>query len=180
MLHKAIAKKKEYSRTIFLYNKAKQEDWERYRVELYKRITRVGAVKKWLIDKNPIVEDEMKAYSKKKIHETRATRDGKKRLRLDKLIIELDRWVRKGKRKIERDMTKEDRKDFGLFRENIRKKFQIKIENIGKKWEDKNIEDLSDGSLVRTLTEKRGIDRMEASWVQVGLDKEEILDTGYV
>ncbi|CAG8794546.1 24618_t:CDS:2 [Gigaspora margarita] len=27
-------------------------------IELYKRITRVGAVKKWLINKNPIVEDE--------------------------------------------------------------------------------------------------------------------------
>src|SRR5260363_107885 len=40
-------------------------------------------------------------------------------------------------------MTEEDRKDFGLFKENIRKKFQIEIENIGEKWEDKDIEDLS-------------------------------------
>ncbi|CAG8857066.1 23436_t:CDS:2, partial [Gigaspora margarita] len=47
------------------------------------------------------------------------TRDGKKRPRLDKLIVELGS-----------DMTEEDRKDFGLFRENIRKKFQIEIENI--------------------------------------------------
>ncbi|CAG8824155.1 43407_t:CDS:2, partial [Gigaspora margarita] len=37
-----------------------------------------------------------------------------------------------------------------------------------------------DGSLVRTSTEKGGMDRMGASWVQIGLDKKEILDTGYV
>ncbi|CAG8766075.1 26663_t:CDS:2, partial [Gigaspora margarita] len=248
-----------------------------------------------------ILETAMKYISKKKICKTRVTRDGKKRPRLDKLIIELGRWVRKGKRKIGRDMTEEDRKDFGLFRKNIRKKFQIEIENIDRKWEDKNIEDLSDriekeklkqiewcierrcrmidreqgkmlasllekpfnhvvvdkllenqnntrvltcesekvkektkeffqkqfrrrcfdsdalreewvqvyaplekknlmirkykknrlenrenlvfymdGSLVRTSTEKGEMVRMKASWVQVGLDKEKILDTGYV
>ncbi|CAG8772108.1 34379_t:CDS:2, partial [Gigaspora margarita] len=113
-----------------------------------------------------------------------------------------------GKRKIGSDMTEEDRKDFGLFRENIRKKFQIEIENIGGKWEDKDIENLSgcleleelmirkykknrlenrenlvfymDGFLVRTSAKKGEIDKMVASWVQVGLDKEKILDTGYV
>ncbi|CAG8487462.1 4127_t:CDS:2 [Gigaspora margarita] len=37
-----------------------------------------------------------------------------------------------------------------------------------------------DGSLVRTLAEKGGIDKIGASWVQVGLDKEEILNTDYV
>ncbi|CAG8735989.1 44818_t:CDS:1, partial [Gigaspora margarita] len=42
------------------------------------------------------------------------------------------------------EMTEEDRKDFGLFRKNIRKKFQIEIENIGEKWENKDIEDLSE------------------------------------
>ncbi|CAG8853181.1 35071_t:CDS:2, partial [Gigaspora margarita] len=30
-----------------------------------------------------------------------------------------------------------------------------------------------------TSTEKEKIDRMGASWVQVGLNKEKILDTGY-
>ncbi|CAG8836852.1 28723_t:CDS:2, partial [Gigaspora margarita] len=79
--------------------------------ELYKRITRAEAVKKWLIDNNPMVEEEMKGaldliwealeksilktamkhMPKKKICKTKATRDGKKRPRLDKLIVELDR-----------------------------------------------------------------------------------------
>ncbi|CAG8762082.1 45675_t:CDS:2, partial [Gigaspora margarita] len=117
---------------------AEQKDWERYRVELYKRITRVGKA----LEKG-ILETAMKHILKKKICKTKVARDGKKRPRLDKLIIELGRWVRKGKRKIGKDMTKEDKKNFGLFRKNIRKKFQIKIENISEKWEDKNIEDLS-------------------------------------
>ncbi|CAG8843533.1 33361_t:CDS:2, partial [Gigaspora margarita] len=78
-----------------------------------------------------ILKTAMKHILKKKICKTRVARDGKKRPRLDKLIIELGRWVRKGKRKIGRKMTEEDRKDFGLFRENIKKKFQIEIENIG-------------------------------------------------
>ncbi|CAG8842430.1 18325_t:CDS:2, partial [Gigaspora margarita] len=90
-----------------------------------------------------ILETAMKHILKKKIYKTRVARDGKKRPRLDKSIIELGRWVRKGKRKIGRDMTEEDRKNFGLFRKNIRKKFQIEIENIDGKWEDKDIEDLS-------------------------------------
>src|SRR5260363_218461 len=97
----------------------------------------------WEALKKGILETAMKHILKKKICKTRVARDGKKRPRLDKLIIELGRWVRKGKRKIGRDMTEEDRKDFGLFKENIRKKFQIEIENIGEKWEDKDIEDLS-------------------------------------
>ncbi|CAG8839007.1 30000_t:CDS:1, partial [Gigaspora margarita] len=37
-----------------------------------------------------------------------------------------------------------------------------------------------DGFLVRTSIEKERMDRMEASWVQIGLDKKKILDTGYV
>ncbi|CAG8809841.1 21317_t:CDS:2 [Gigaspora margarita] len=83
-----------------------------------------------------MVEDEMEAMKhilKKKLYKTRVTRDSKKSPRLDKLIVELGRWVRKGKRKIGSNITEEDRKDFGLFRENIRKKFQIEIENIGRK-----------------------------------------------
>ncbi|CAG8789619.1 46269_t:CDS:2, partial [Gigaspora margarita] len=132
-------------------------------VKLNKRITKAGVVKKWLIDNNPMVEDKtesalnsiwealekgilkttIKHILKKKIYKTRAAKDGKKRPRLDKLIVELDRLVRKGKRKIGSDMTKEDRKNVGLFRENIRKKFQIEIENIDGKWEDKDIKDLS-------------------------------------
>ncbi|CAG8689482.1 36860_t:CDS:2, partial [Gigaspora margarita] len=137
---------------------AKEEE-----VELYKRITRVGAVKKWLIDKNLMVEDKtegaldsiwealekgiletaIKHIPKKKICKTRVARDGKKGPRLDKLIIELGR-----------DMTKEDRKDFGLFRKNIKKKFQIEIENIGRKWEDKDIENLKQGRMLASLLEK--------------------------
>ncbi|CAG8510923.1 11783_t:CDS:2 [Gigaspora margarita] len=73
--------------------------------------------------KKGILETAMKHIPKKKICKTRVARDGKKRPRLDKLIIELGRWIRKDKRKIGRDMTEEDRKNFGLFRENIRKKF---------------------------------------------------------
>ncbi|CAG8660809.1 18056_t:CDS:2 [Gigaspora margarita] len=86
----------------------------------------------WEVLEKGILETAMKHILKKKICKTRVTRDGKKRPRLDKLIIELGR-----------DTTEEDRKDFGLFRENIKKKFQIEIENIGRKWEDKDIEDLS-------------------------------------
>ncbi|CAG8676520.1 41865_t:CDS:2, partial [Gigaspora margarita] len=94
----------------------RQSCYDTYRTlnpqKLYKRITRVGTVKKWLIDKNLMVEDEkevaldsiwealekgiletaMKHIPKKKICKTRVTRDSKKRPRLDKLIIELDRW----------------------------------------------------------------------------------------
>ncbi|CAG8831948.1 21121_t:CDS:2, partial [Gigaspora margarita] len=108
----------------------------------------------WEALEKGILETAMKHISKKKICKTRVARDGKKRPRLDKLIIELGRWVRKGKRKIERDMTEEDRKDFGLFRENIRKKFQIEIKNIDRKWEDKNIENLKQGRILASLLEK--------------------------
>ncbi|CAG8678318.1 36705_t:CDS:2, partial [Gigaspora margarita] len=37
-----------------------------------------------------------------------------------------------------------------------------------------------DGFLVRTPKERGRIDRMGASWVQIDLDKEKILDLGYV
>ncbi|CAG8857140.1 12297_t:CDS:2, partial [Gigaspora margarita] len=43
------------------------------------------------------------------------TRDGKKKSRLDKLIVELGKWVRKGKKKIESDITEEDRKFLGYL-----------------------------------------------------------------
>ncbi|CAG8689589.1 9661_t:CDS:2 [Gigaspora margarita] len=63
-----------------------------------------------------------RAHSEKKISKTGVARDGKKRSKLDKLIVELGRWVKKDKRKINSDITKENRKDFRLFRENIKKK----------------------------------------------------------
>ncbi|CAG8584794.1 17356_t:CDS:2 [Gigaspora margarita] len=112
-----------------------RENREEARIKQLKRVTK---------DKNLMVEEEMEG-ALDSIWEA---------LEKDKLIIELGRWVRKGKRKIGRDMTKEDRKDFGLFRENIRKKFQIEIENIGRKWKDKEIEDLKQGRMLASLLEK--------------------------
>ncbi|CAG8722814.1 17060_t:CDS:2 [Gigaspora margarita] len=50
-------------------------------------------------------------------------------------------------------MTEEDKKNFGLFRENIRKMFQIEIENIDGKWEDKDMEDLT-RRMIASLLEK--------------------------
>ncbi|CAG8795873.1 34080_t:CDS:2, partial [Gigaspora margarita] len=152
-----------------------------------------------LIDKNPIVEDKiegaldsiwealekdiletaMKHIPKKKICKTKVTRDGKKRPRLDKLIIELGRWkkVPDRDRKHRQKMGKQGHK--GLERLEleelmIRKYKKNRLENR------ENLVFYTDSSLVRTSTEKRGMDRMGASWVQVGLDKEEILNTGYV
>src|SRR5260364_356283 len=56
----------------------------------------------------------------------------------------------------------------------IRKYKKNRLENR------ENLVFYTDGSLVRTVTEKGERVRMGASWVQVGLDKKEILDTGYV
>ncbi|CAG8488446.1 11622_t:CDS:2 [Gigaspora margarita] len=78
----------------------------------------------WEALEKGILEIVMKHILKKKICKTRVVRDSKKRPSLDKLIVELGRWVRKGKRKIGSDMTEEDRKDFGLFRENIEKRYR--------------------------------------------------------
>ncbi|CAG8653546.1 1247_t:CDS:2 [Gigaspora margarita] len=170
--------------------------------------------------------------------------------RLDKLIVELDRWIRKGKKRIGSDITEEDKKDFGLFRENIKQERMIasllekpfnyavvnkllenqnntrvltcdpeKVKEKTKEFFQKQfrrrcfnsdaleeewarvyaplervqekcleLEELMirkykknrlenrenlvfymDGFLVKTLTEKGGIDRMEASWVQVDI-----------
>ncbi|CAG8802064.1 27782_t:CDS:2, partial [Gigaspora margarita] len=80
----------------------------------------------WEVLEKSILEIVMKHILKKKIYKTKAARDGKKRPKLDKLIVELD------------------------------------------------------GSLVRTSTKKGRINRMGASWVQVGLDKEKILDADYM
>ncbi|CAG8816755.1 45749_t:CDS:2, partial [Gigaspora margarita] len=66
-----------------------------------------------------ILKTAMKHILKKKICKTRATRDGKKRPRLNKLIVKLDRW------------------------KEYQKKFQIEIKNINRKWENKDIEDLT-------------------------------------
>ncbi|CAG8665228.1 5628_t:CDS:2 [Gigaspora margarita] len=49
----------------------------------------------------------MKHISKKKICKTITARDSKKRPRLDKLIVELDRWVRKNLERIEKEKLKQ-------------------------------------------------------------------------
>ncbi|CAG8842666.1 35641_t:CDS:2, partial [Gigaspora margarita] len=128
-------KEKNKDKTFLIVKRfGKQDYYNTYRTlnlqELYKRITRAGAVKKWLIDNNPIVESKienaldliwealeksiletmMKHILKKKIYKTKAIRDSKKKSRLDKLIVELGKWVRKGKKKIGSDMTEEDKK----------------------------------------------------------------------
>ncbi|CAG8841306.1 10948_t:CDS:2, partial [Gigaspora margarita] len=115
-------------------------------VELYKRITRAGVVKKWLINNNLIVEDKMegaqaliwealkksileiaiKHISKKKICKTRAAKDSKKRPRLDKLIVELDRWrehqekVPDRDRKYKWEMERQGHRELKIEKEKIK------------------------------------------------------------
>ncbi|CAG8847550.1 18637_t:CDS:1, partial [Gigaspora margarita] len=55
----------------------------------------------------------------------------------------------------------------------IRKYKKSRLENR------ENLVFYTDGSLVKTSTEKKRIDRMGASWVQIGLDKKKILDADY-
>ncbi|CAG8807183.1 42714_t:CDS:2, partial [Gigaspora margarita] len=61
----------------------------------------------WEILEKSILKTVIKHIPKKKICKTRVTRNSKKRSRLDKLIVELGRWVKKDKRKIEKEKIRQ-------------------------------------------------------------------------
>ncbi|CAG8840993.1 75_t:CDS:2, partial [Gigaspora margarita] len=84
--------------------------------------SRAIAKKKEALEKS-ILETTIKHILKKKIYKTKATRDGKKKSRLNKLIVELGKWVRKDKKKIGSDMTEEDRKQGRMIASLLEKPF---------------------------------------------------------
>ncbi|CAG8753279.1 19522_t:CDS:1, partial [Gigaspora rosea] len=115
---------------------AKQEDWENYRIELNKRIVRAEPIKRWIIDPNPIaknkiegalnsmwgtieksiLETAMKHIPKKKICNTKSFKINRKRPRLDKIIVELSRWVKYTRKKVGNKVTEEEKEDFEKFK----------------------------------------------------------------
>ncbi|CAG8799805.1 12810_t:CDS:2, partial [Gigaspora rosea] len=147
---KAAAKKKGFTRSVFLYKEAKQEDWENYKIELNKRIVRAESIKKWIIDLNPIVENEIEGAL-----------DSMKRPRLDKIIVELSRWVKYAKKKVGNEVMKEEKEDFEKFREYIKKKYQ----------EEKDIEGLRGWWKILFIKNSERVEREKLKQIKENIKK---------
>ncbi|CAG8619802.1 23854_t:CDS:2 [Gigaspora rosea] len=96
----------------------------------------------WGTIEKSILETAMKHISKKKICNTKSSKINRKRPRLDKIIVELSRWVKYARKKVGNEITEKEKEDFEKFKENIKKKYQVELGNIDNKWEEKDVEDL--------------------------------------
>ncbi|CAG8658695.1 121_t:CDS:2, partial [Gigaspora rosea] len=86
----------------------------------------------WKTIERNILKTAMKHIPKKKICNTKSSKINRKSLELDKIMVELSRWIKYAKKK-GNEVTKEEKGDFEKFKENIKKKYQVELENIDKK-----------------------------------------------
>jgi exonuclease III len=163
-LHKVSKLKKfEQCRTVFLYEKASKEDWEKYREELNKMFKNKNLMQRtekgdmeyadrsvqkldeiWEIISRSILEAARKALPKKKILNTIANKrnNKSKKSELTKTLAQLGRWIALGKKNIKLGLILENIEDFNNTAEYINVQHGINIETITKAWTEEIITDL--------------------------------------
>jgi len=158
---KAKVKRKTQSRTIYLYDKAKEENWESYAQELQKRLEiketlrnirrgeqeEKGKIQKineiWDVIEEAIITAANKHIPKKKVFNTIANRrHSQKGQQQEKIIVELQRLVKHAKTKRGQKVTEADKSELNRNLKMLSKKIGARLPKIQRQWSDAWIEDI--------------------------------------
>ncbi|CAG8770390.1 32535_t:CDS:1, partial [Gigaspora margarita] len=141
----AIVKKKAVKRTVFLYEEAKEEDWEQFRVELdriLKNKKALGLCKKQIIHKNEqdhldeiwgiieraIIKAANKSLLKKKVSNFRYTKAKEfNQTYMYRPILQISRWMRFIRDRLGLSIEETDKLEFNLTIEKINSDLQLEI-----------------------------------------------------
>jgi len=158
---KAEVKRKTQSRTIYLYDKAKEENWERYAQELQKRLEiketlrnirrgeqeekeKIQKINKiWDVIEEAIITAANKHIPKKKVFNTIVNRrHSQKGQQQEKIIVELQRLVKHAKTKRGQKVTEADKSELNRNLKMLSKKIGARLPKIQRQWSDAWIEDI--------------------------------------
>jgi hypothetical protein len=156
-------KKLEQYRTIFLYEEAAKEDWEKYREELDRMLKNKNLAQRmeksrweytekskedldeiWEVLSKSILEAARKSLPKKKVlNTTKNKRNNKARKsELTKALSQLGRWISLGKKNIKLGLISENIEDFNIIVEYINKQHKTSMEKITEIWTEEIISDV--------------------------------------
>ena len=169
---KAEVKRKRQSRTIYLYDQAKEEDWERYTQELQKRLEDKDVLKNiqkkeqdiekevnkinniWNIIEEAIITAASKHLPKKKIYNTVTNRrSSQKSCHQEKNIVKLQRLIKYAKTREGQEVTKEERLEINEKIRVLGEKEGARLPKIHRQWSSSWIEDMK--SWQKLLQEKK-------------------------
>src|SRR5260363_248835 len=156
----AVVKKKAVKRTVFLYEEAKEEDWEQFRVELdriLKNKKALGLCKKQIIHRNEqdhldeiwgiieraIIEAANKSLPKKKVSNFRHTKTKEfNRTYMHRPILQISRWMRFIRDRLGLPIEETDKLEFNLTIEKINTDLQLEIQQAKDIWTEDTLVDL--------------------------------------
>src|SRR5260363_94512 len=157
---KVEIKKKKHTRTVYQYDKAKEENWEDYahtlQAELGKRnITNLMQVKNheeeeqigrlnrvWDVIEQSILLAASKHIPKKKVYNIAANRRSPKAQKPDENIIELQKLIKTAKRKKEQAVPNNERVEVNEKLGRISRQKNINLPKLHRTWSEIWIEDI--------------------------------------
>jgi hypothetical protein len=168
----AEIKRKDQMRTIYLYEEAKQEDWEEYAKELQVQLEWKKILKQleedrevnihstdtldhmWNAIEEAITEAANKQIPKKKIFNTKVNRrKHQKKLQQNRNITELQQIIKKAKIRKNQEIEKEEKEEINNKLKNIGKEIGVTLPKLHKQWSEAWIDDIKGWQ--RILKDKR-------------------------
>jgi hypothetical protein len=150
---KAEIKKKGQSRTLYLYDQAKPEDWENYAQELQKRLETKGSLKNirtevqdekeqlnkinniWDTIEEAIITAANKHIPKKKVYNTMANRrTSRKAQQQEKDIVKLQRLIKYAKARRDQEVPKKERIETNEQLKALGNKIGAKLPKLQRHW----------------------------------------------
>jgi hypothetical protein len=187
---KAEVKRKGQSRTIYLYDKTKEEEWESYAQEIQKRleiketlrniqkeeqeekekIRKINEI--WDIIEEAIITAANKHIPKKKIYNTMINRrHSQKDQQQGKIIVELQRLVKYAKTKRGQKVTEADKSEVNGNLKMLGKKVGARLPKIQRQWSDAWIEDIKGWQKILQEKKKKEWEQKQRKQIEDNIDK---------
>src|ERR1043165_939157 len=187
---KAEVKRKRQSRTLYLYDQAKIEDWENYAQELQKRLEGKEVLKNiqkdkqdeeegldrinriWDTIEEAILTAASKHIPKKKIYNTATNRRrSKKEQQQEESIVELQRLIKYAKVKKGQEVTKEEESEVKERLKVLNRKIGAKLPKLKRQWSNAWIEDIKGWQKLLQEKKKKEWESMQRKQIEENIDK---------
>jgi len=187
---KAEVKKKEQSRTLFLYDQAKTEDWENYAQELQKRFEVKETLKQiqkeeqskeerlyrmnniWDVIEEAILTAANKHIPKKKIYNTvNNRRRSQKERQQENFIVKLQRIIRQAKARKGQKVIEEERRELNGKIKDLSKEIGAKLPKIQRQWSSEWIEDMKGWQKILQEKKKKEWEQKQRRQIEENIDK---------
>jgi hypothetical protein len=187
---KAEIKKRRQSRTVYLYDQTKQEDWENYAQELKKRLEIKEVLKNirkeeqnekskaerinniWDIIEEAIITAANKHIPKKKVFNTVTNkRRSQKEWQQEENIIKLQKIIKYAKTKKAQAVTEEERNEINEQLKILGKEIGAKLPKLQRQWSNAWIEDIKGWKKLLLERKKKNWERVQRKQIEENIDK---------